>query len=62
MEEEQFIVVLVDRCTAEVDAYGPLPRHRAQRLSARLRSDLDRVGVSSVAVLLVALRPPSTPL
>jgi hypothetical protein len=62
MEDEQFIVVVLDRCTAEVDAYGPLPRHRAQRLSAHIRNDLDLMGVSSVGVVVVALRPPSIPL
>jgi len=62
MEDAQFIVVVLDRCTAEVDAYGPLPRHRAQRLSARIRSDLDRVSLSGVGVVVVALRPPSIPL
>jgi hypothetical protein len=62
MDDEQYIVVVVDPYTAEIDAYGPLTRHPAQGLSARIRRDLDHGGVSGVGVIVVALRPASVPL
>jgi hypothetical protein len=56
---DDYIVVITDPATGEVDAQGPFTGPDARAVAARVRTELNSTGLSDFTITLTRLRHPS---